>query len=117
MISAILDKVKGKAPKGKKRSSKWRSVRKAFIKKNNSCIVCGGTKKLEVHHIQPFHSHPELELVESNLTTLCENKKYGICCHQLIGHRGNYRKINEDCIKDAKYWKDKIFGTPDLKDD
>jgi len=108
MIKAILDKIEGKAPKGKKRSTKWRAVRKSFLEKNQTCAVCGSTGKLEVHHIQPFHTHPELELVESNLITLCENKKYGVCCHQLVGHSGNYRKINEDCVRDAAYWYGKI---------
>jgi len=108
MVKTIIEKIKGKIPKNKKRSSKWRTVRKNFIKENPTCAACGSKKKIEVHHIQPFHSHPELELEESNLMTLCENKKYGICCHQLIGHRGNYRKINKNCPRDAKYWYEKI---------
>ena len=108
MLGKVLDKLKGKAPKGKRRSKYWRKVRKAFIKKNPRCACCDSKYKIEVHHIQPFHSNPELELVESNLITLCENKKYGITCHQLIGHRGDYRKINVDVVRDAAYWKSKI---------
>lgn len=108
MIRSLIDKMQGKIPKGKKRSSEWSKVRKDFLLDNPTCAACNCTDKLEVHHIQPFHSHPELELEKSNLITLCENKRYGICCHQLIGHRGNYRKINENCIEDAKYWNSQI---------
>jgi hypothetical protein len=113
MIQDIIDKVVGKGSKGKKRSSKWRTVRKHFLKDNPTCAACGSSKKLEIHHLKPFHSHPELELVKSNLITLCENKKYGICCHQLVGHRGNYRKINENCERDAEYWHEQIHKPDD----
>lgn len=113
MIKSIVEKLNGKVPKNKKRSPYWRKVRNAFLKENPRCAVCNSTSKLEIHHIKPFHSHPELELEKSNLITLCENKKYGICCHQLIGHRGNYRKINDNCIDDAKYWNNKIHEPSD----
>jgi 5-methylcytosine-specific restriction endonuclease McrA len=55
MISAIKDKLLGKVPNGIKRSSKWPGVRRKFLKENSSCAVCGSSKKLEVHHIIPFH--------------------------------------------------------------
>jgi hypothetical protein len=113
MFKEIMDKVQGKSS-GQKRSSKWRKVRKEFLKDNSECAACGSTTKLEVHHIKPFHSHPELELEKSNLITLCENKKYGICCHQLVGHRGNYRKINKNCVEDAAYWYYQIHKDDDL---
>jgi len=94
-IRRIVDAVKGKAPKGAKRSSKWRKVRKLFLVDHPRCIVCGGKKKLEVHHIVPFHVNMLLELDPKNLATLCERKKYGLNCHLLVGHRGNYRRHNE----------------------
>ena len=94
--------------KRKKRSSKWRKVRNAFKKKNPKCLCCGGKIKIEIHHILPFHSHPELELEESNLMTLCEREKYGINCHQLIGHTGNYRKINHSAELDSIIWNYKL---------
>jgi len=72
-------------------------------------MVCGGVKKIEVHHIIPFSQNPELELDPNNLITLCETKKYGINCHLLIGHCGNYRWSNPDVVQDANYWRLKII--------
>ena len=97
----VKDRIQGKAPKGAKRSSQWRKVRAEHLSREPKCCSCGGTKKLEVHHIQSFHARPDLELVPSNLMTLCRQKKYGISCHQNLGHRGNYRDINENVIKMA----------------
>jgi len=112
MISRIKDILQGKAGLKEKRSNKWVSVRKDFLNKNNKCAVCGGSKKLEVHHKKPFHQHPELELDENNLITLCESKKNGVTCHLLFGHLGNYKSINNNVEKDVKSWNDKIKNRP-----
>jgi hypothetical protein len=90
------------------RSSRWHTVRDNFIKTHSRCAVCGGDTKLEVHHKQTFSSHPELELDANNLITLCEAKRYGINCHLLIGHCGNYRWSNPDVVEDANCWNKKI---------
>jgi len=108
MIKHIKDIIQGKAVVGKRRSKHWRRVRNEFKRKNPTCEGCGGTKTIEIHHVIPFSVDPTLELVESNLMTLCERGKYGITCHQLLGHRGNYRKVNKDVERDAKYWLEKI---------
>jgi 5-methylcytosine-specific restriction enzyme A len=108
MLKTIKDILQKKIPKGARRSSQWSKIRADFLKLNPECNVCGGTTKVEVHHIVPFHEDPSLELVECNLVTLCENKKYGINCHLLIGHLGNYRKANPNCRGDAAIWKNKL---------
>ena len=72
----------------KKRSSKWGQVKSLFLLKNPNCAICGGIEKLNVHHKLPFHLYPELELVESNLVTLCMGKKE---CH-LNMHGDNFKK-------------------------
>ena len=82
-----------------KRSSKWRKVRKAHIQKQWWCRYCGNLNNLEVHHIQPFHLYPELELDEDNLITLCEGMFKE--CHLKQGHLGNYKKYNPDIKKIA----------------
>jgi hypothetical protein len=69
-------------------------------------------KKLEVHHIKPFHLHPELELEPKNLITLCENKSDGVNCHLLFGHLGSFRSFNVRVISDAIEWKAKILSRP-----
>lgn len=104
----LIDVLKGKTTLSVKRSKDWHKVRNLFLKKNNKCHVCSGTKKLEVHHIKPFNTHPELELNTSNLITLCESKKNGVNCHLFIGHLGSYRDININVIEDAKIWKEKL---------
>lgn len=114
-MAVIQGKDTDKVPKGAKRSSKWPKVRKEHLKKNPTCAVCGGKKKLEVHHVKCFHLHPDLELDPSNFITLCENKKDGINCHLLVGHLGSYKSFNENAPTDAKFWYDKIHARPNVK--
>jgi 5-methylcytosine-specific restriction enzyme A len=97
---------------GKKRSNKWPSVRRAYLKKHPKCFVCLGIKKIEVHHKKPFHLHPELELDPTNLITLCENEKNGVNCHLLFGHLGNFKSLNENVEDDTKNWRGKIMNRP-----
>lgn len=107
LLDHVDDLVKGKTTVGKKRSSKWPGVRKDHLKINPGCAVCGGTEKVEVHHIHPFHTHPELELDPSNLITLCEGNPK-VNCHLFVGHLGNYRNVNENVIKDAEHFKERF---------
>lgn len=107
-VTKIKDAVKGKASLSHTRSSRWPTVRKKHLKENSTCAVCGGTNKLEVHHIIPFHENRELELEPSNLITLCESKSFGVVCHLLFGHLGSYKKINPNVLEDTKTWREKI---------
>lgn len=91
-------------PRGTKRSPKWRKVRYLHLEKFPTCAACGSAKKLEVHHIKPIHSHPDLELTPSNLITLCESKVRGLDCHRAIGHLGNYKLINTASRLHASFW-------------
>jgi 5-methylcytosine-specific restriction protein A len=108
VFKVLKDRVQGKAPKGAKRSPDWSKIRKAHLKAHHRCAVCESTSKLEVHHVVPFHIAPDQELNPDNLITLCENKKYGINCHQLIGHLGNYKRINPSVEIDAMMWNKKL---------
>lgn len=80
--------------KEKDRSSKWTTVRKKFLAKNKKagrgCEACGNTVGLQVHHRKPYHLHPELELIESNLIALCSSVT-GLECHEFFGHGGNFK--------------------------
>ena len=82
-----------------KRSNKWPSVRKEHLKNESWCRFCGEIRNLEVHHIEPFHLHPELELDDYNLITLCEC--IGKECHFKKGHLGNWKKFNQDIKNEA----------------
>jgi 5-methylcytosine-specific restriction endonuclease McrA len=108
----VVNNPKDKVPKGKKRSNQWPKVRKAFLAKNPTCALCGGKKKLEVHHKMPFHLHPELELDPKNLITLCENDKGGANCHLLFGHLGNFKSFNHTVHEDTHAWNEKIKSRP-----
>lgn len=74
------------------RSPRWPWVRQSHLAQEPWCRACGGTLALEVHHIIPFHVAPELELVTSNLITLCEARP--TLCHLVRGHLHDWRKIN-----------------------
>ena len=110
VIKNLLDRIQGKADKNQKRSSKWPAARREYKKEHPYCAVCGSKKKVEIHHIIPFHYAPDLELDPRNFMSLCENKKYGINCHLLIGHLGNYRRFNTNCEIDVMVWNAKIKG-------
>ena len=95
---------------GKKRSSEWSRVRKEYLAKHPKCFICLGEKKITVHHILPFHLHPELELDKKNLVTLCEGKST-LNCHLIFGHWNNFaKKYNPHIMEDAKIWRKRLVG-------
>lgn len=95
---------------GKKRSSGWPAKRKAWLKKYPRCALCGGKEKITVHHIRPFHLHPELELDDTNFITLCEGKKV-VNCHLVFGHFGNFRTKYNAVVKEAvNFWRPHLMS-------
>lgn len=87
LVQAALHEAKKKVA----RSPHWAKVEHEHLAKNPQCLACGGVERLQVHHIQPFHLHPELELEPSNLVTLCMGEHE---CHLEIGHGGDFKKYN-----------------------
>lgn len=108
----ITDTLQGKIPLGTARSNLWPAVRQQHLLLQPACAVCGKTASLEVHHIRPFHLHPELELDPTNLITLCESKKGGVNCHLFFGHLGNFKSFNVTVLADTPVWHDKIQTRP-----
>ena len=107
MIRQILtwarDKYAGRpttAATGAGRSPHWSTVRDKHLKTEPRCAYCGGVKNLEVHHIAPFHLHPEEELDDANLITLCESP--GVNCHLERGHLGNWKRCNPYIVEDCR---------------
>lgn len=111
MFTHLVDLAQGKAPIGTRRSSRWPMVRSAWLALNPTCAVCGGKSKLEVHHKEPFHLRPELELAFSNLMTLCESRRF-INCHLMVGHLGNYRSFNPDAVSHAALLNHALVSRP-----
>ena len=101
----------GDAPKpGGKRSKDWPLRREWHLIKEPRCRVCGTRKNLNVHHIQPYHLRPDLELDPTNLITLCESTDGG--CHLVFGHLCNWKAWNPDIRADADVWRRKILDRP-----
>jgi len=111
-VKHVIESIQGKHPLSAHRSGEWPRVRAAHLLGNPTCAVCGGDKKIEVHHIHPFHLHPELELDPSNLITLCESGKGGMNCHLAEGHLGDFHSFNVDVVQDTAKWAAKIKGRP-----
>lgn len=95
--------------KSKKRSPQWDNVRDEHVLNNPTCAACGSIKRIQVHHIQPYHLYPELELEPTNLITLCMDVEE---CHLLLGHGDNFRMFNPDILSDINLFK---MATPDAK--
>ena len=93
---------------GNARSNTWPAFRKIYIKKN--CECCGRPSKLlkplQLHHKNPFHLHPELELDPDNVITLCDD------CHLLLGHLGNFQSWNPTVDIDVPIWNKKVLNRP-----
>jgi HNH endonuclease len=73
-----------------KRSSHWKTLEHHFLAEHPSCAACGSKTRLQVHHKQPFHLDPALELDPTNLITLCMSLHHE--CHLTLGHGGNWKQ-------------------------
>lgn len=111
MFKHLADLAQGKAPVGVLRSPRWPMVRSAWLSLNPMCAVCGSRSKLEVHHKEPFHLRPELELALTNLVTLCESRRF-INCHLMVGHLGNYKSFNPDVVAHASLLNHALMNRP-----
>lgn len=106
------NKVKDKT--GLQRSGKWAETRDLHLSLYPSCAICGNTKKVEVHHIIPFHVDPSKELEPSNLISLCEGWK--LCnCHLVFGHLGNYKQYNGQVKAMAEVLSKGIVNNENIK--
>jgi hypothetical protein len=74
------------------RSGQWSTVRDNHVDAHFYCALCGTHKDLEVHHVTPFSVDSGLELVPSNLVTLCRH------CHLEAGHLGNFQRENTNLL-------------------
>lgn len=112
IVQHLIDASQGKHPMSARRSSHWPTVRKQHLAMYPVCALCGGEEKVEVHHVRPFHLHPELELEPTNLISLCEANKGGVNCHLAFGHLGNFKSFNPTVREDVKAWHTKIVNRP-----
>ncbi len=80
------------------RSAKWPALRRKYLALHPHCAACGSSEEVEVHHIRPFHLHPDLELDSENLVSLCN--KHG--CHFAFGHNYDWAAYNSHVGEDAR---------------
>lgn len=89
-----------------KRSKKWPTFRRAYLKGYKECFACGRSKnlfiRLAAHHILPYYIESKLELDQTNLIPLCRR------CHLLLGHLGSWDRINLSASIDISHIRDKI---------
>ena len=85
---------------GAPRSGRWPRVRREHLAREPECIACGRDKSLEVHHVVPFASRPELELDPGNLVTMCADP-----CHFVFGHCLNWSRSNPHVREDAARYR------------
>lgn len=97
------------AKKRSERSTRWPTVEHHYKNFHPTCAACGGTVRLQVHHKQPFHLFPDLELDPDNLIGLCMGPKE---CHLAIGHGGSFKKWNPKVAQHAAA----ALRTPDTFD-
>lgn len=65
--------------------------RTEFLKAANyRCADCGSSTRLELHHVKPVASHPELARVKENIQVLCKGCHDNL--HGLAGHRRSWRQ-------------------------
>jgi hypothetical protein len=102
---------------GLKRSPQWDSVRKAHLEKEPACQVCGTRENVAVHHKKPFHLFPALELVDSNLISLCNGSRNEGGCHFRFGHLWEWASFNPDIDVDAAIWRRKKLTRPGKEPD
>lgn len=54
------------------RTKRWKALRLEILRRDGfQCVQCGARGRLEVDHIKPVRTHPELSYEPSNLQTLC----------------------------------------------
>ncbi|TCP39804.1 HNH endonuclease [Rhodovulum marinum] len=54
------------------RGPRWRTLRMAILERDGfRCRACGARGRLEVDHVKPVRTHPELAYDPANLQALC----------------------------------------------
>jgi hypothetical protein len=66
-----------------------------------SCMVCGGTKTVQAHHLFPRHIWPQLMYREEFWVPLDRDNPV-LDCHCLIGHGGDFKGYNPFCVAMAE---------------
>lgn len=63
----------------------WLSLKSKILYLKKYCEICNSKRFLQVHHILPRSSNPELAMDEENLMVLCKD------CHKSIHSKDKHR--------------------------
>lgn len=92
---------------GAARSPLWNNTKREFAKLHEKvCPICGTRKRIELHHIFPFHLFSHLENDFKNLMWFCRD------CHYRFAHLFSWRSYNFNIREDARIWSEKIKNRP-----
>jgi len=67
------------------------------------CQICGSSLNLQVHHIKPIRTNPELVIDVLNCLVLCSGPNQASGCHKLHGHNGDFMLINPEVRKLVRF--------------
>lgn len=112
MFYRIPSRYRGPRRTKVQRPAAWKELARKHLIQHPTCACCGSESALQVHHIRPRWLYPELELAPHNLITLCESYRYGLNCHLVIGHLGNWSRTNPHVVDDAAEWRRRFAMQP-----
>lgn len=93
------------------RTARWRALRVQVLRRDrHRCGECGARGRLEIHHVQPVKTHPELAFDMGNLKALCSQ------CHARQT-RYEVRGAVEDPARAAWRATVRALETPSRKED
>ncbi|WP_321377061.1 HNH endonuclease [Trichococcus shcherbakoviae] len=80
------------------RNPQWPRLRNSYLAIHPLCEFCGRAAE-EVHHVVPVSADPTLELVETNLFSLCHEHHFD------IGHLGRWVAWNPCVVEDCRRYR------------
>ena len=88
---------------GAVRGPLWSKTKREYAKIHPKvCPFCKTTKKIELHHIFPYHLFPQYENSFWNLVWACRD------CHFKFCHHLDWSAFNPNVLEDIKWYKEKI---------
>lgn len=93
-------------PNDHERSHHWPTFRAHWLRDHGECAACGTKEHLQVHHVFPFHLHPDLELDPGNVITLCEGPSR--ICHFALGHLYDWHRFNPHVREDVRRFRSRV---------
>ena len=90
------------------RTRRWKALRLEALRRDGwRCVKCGGRRRIEVDHVKPVRTHPELAFVLTNLQTLdapCQSRKtrLEIGLGETDPHRDAWRDLVKELLPSRK---------------